>query len=161
MLPWKVATYLNLGPLRNQGVELSIDHRVSSSLSLFANYSWQDTPKVLDAASDQIRYPLSEVTVAPQNRFNAGVNLNASRFLGNVNVNYADKAFWNDVLNEPYWGYTDAYTMVNATFGMKFADGKVTVSLRATNLFNEKIQQHIYGDILRRAVMAELRIFAK
>jgi hypothetical protein len=76
-------------------------------------------------------------------------------------VSYADTAFWNDVLNEPYWGSTKAYTMVNATFGVKFADGRVTATLRGTNLFNQKIQQHIYGDILRRAVVAELRILAK
>jgi outer membrane receptor protein involved in Fe transport len=161
LLPWKVATYLNLGPLRNQGIELSIDHRVSSSVDLFANYSWQDTPKVLAAASGQIPYSLGEITLPPKNRFNAGLNVNVRRFLGNLSVNYADKAFWNDVLNEPYWGSTKAYTMVNATFGMKFADGKVTASLRGTNLFNQQIQQHIYGDILRRAVMAELRVFTK
>jgi hypothetical protein len=51
--------------------------------------------------------------------------------------------------------------MVNATVGMRFADGKVQVSLRGTNLFDQKIQQHIYGDILRRAVVAELRFLSK
>jgi outer membrane receptor protein involved in Fe transport len=161
LLPYKVATYLNLGPIRNQGLEASIEHRFRNDVAAFANYSFQGDPKVLAAASGQIRYPIAEVTLPAKNRFNLGVNLNSRRFLGNVTVNYSDKAFWNDVLNEPYWGYTDAYTMVNASFGVKFSDGKVIASLRGTNIFNEKILQHIYGDLLRRAVVAELRIFTK
>jgi hypothetical protein len=51
--------------------------------------------------------------------------------------------------------------MLNATIGYRFADGKATISLRGTNLLNEKILQHIYGDLMRRAVVAELRFFAK
>jgi hypothetical protein len=44
---------------------------------------------------------------------------------------------------------------------MKLADGKVTVSLKAMNLTNEKVQQHIFGDILKRSVVAEVRFFGK
>ena len=82
-------------------------------------------------------------------------------FFGNANVNYASEALWVDVLNATYAGFTDAYTMLNATLGVKLADGKVTVSLKGINLTNEKIQQHIFGDILKRSVVAELRFFAK
>jgi iron complex outermembrane receptor protein len=160
-LPYNVATYLNLGPIRNRGVEASVEHRVNSQWSLSGNYSWQDVPKILDAASGQIPYPVKEVTVGPKNRFNLGVNYNGPRVLGNLNLNYSDKAFWNDVLSEAYWGYTDSYTMLNATIGVKFAEGKATVSLRGTNLLNQDILQHIYGDLMKRSVVAELRFFAK
>ena len=51
--------------------------------------------------------------------------------------------------------------MVNATLGMKFADGKVTLSLKGINLTNEQIQQHVFGDILKRSVIAEVRFFTK
>ena len=34
-------TYLNLGPMRQKGLELSVDHRVDRALTAFANYSWQ------------------------------------------------------------------------------------------------------------------------
>jgi outer membrane receptor protein involved in Fe transport len=161
LLPYKVATYLNLGPIRNRGFEASIEHRVNNEWALSGNYSWQGDPKVLSAASDQIPYPLGEVTVPAKNRFNAAVSYNGERFLANVNVNYSGEAFWNDVLSAPYFGFTDAYTMLNATFGVKLAEGKVTLSLRGTNLTNEKILQHIYGDIIRRSVVAELRFFGK
>ena len=160
-LPYNVATYLNLGPIRNRGVEASVEHHVDARWSLSANYSWQGVPKILDAASGQIPYPVKEVTVGPKNRFNLGVSYNGPRVLGNLNLNYSDKAFWNDVLSEAYWGYTDSYTMLNATIGVKFADGKATVSLRGTNLLNQDILQHIYGDLLKRSIVAELRFFAK
>jgi outer membrane receptor protein involved in Fe transport len=160
-LPYNVATYLNLGPIRNRGVEASVEHRVNSQWSLSGNYSWQDVPEILDAASGQIPYPLKEVTVGPKNRFTLGVSYNGPRVLGNLNVNYSDKAFWNDVLSEPYWGYTDSYSMLNATIGVKLADGKATVSLRGTNLLNQDILQHIYGDLMKRSIVAELRFFAK
>jgi outer membrane receptor protein involved in Fe transport len=160
-LPWKVATYLNLGPLRNDGLEASISHRITDQVSAYANYSYQKEPKPLAAKSGQIPYPIAEITVPPKSRFNAGVSVDTNRFVGSVTVNYAGKAFWNDVLNELYWGYSDAYTMLNARVGVRFAEGKVMVSLRGTNLTNEKIQQHVFGDLLKRSVVAELRFFTK
>lgn len=160
-LPYKVATYLNLGPLRNRGLEASISHRVNNDLTIFGNYSWQDTPKILDAADDQIRYPIAEVGIPPENRFNAGISYNGARFIGDVSVNYAGKALWTDVLGAEFHGYTDAYTMLNATIGYRFAEGKATLLLKGTNLTNENIVQHIYGDILRRSLVAELQFFVQ
>jgi outer membrane receptor protein involved in Fe transport len=161
LLPWKVATYLNLGPIRNRGFEASIEHRVNAHWLVSANYSYQDDPEILDEEEGQLRYPTAEVGIAAKNRFNVGVSYNGRRFIGNVNVNYSGEAFWNDVLNSPYHGYTDAYTMLNATLGVRFADGKATFSLRGTNLTNEAILQHIYGDLTRRSIVAELRFFAR
>ncbi len=161
LLPWKVATYLNLGPIRNRGFEASIEHRVNAQWLVSANYSYQDDPEILDEEEGQLRYPTAEVGIAAKNRFNVGVSYNGRRFIGNVNVNYSGEAFWNDVLNSPYHGYTDAYTMLNATLGVRFADGKATFSLRGTNLTNEAILQHIYGDLTRRSIVAELRFFAR
>ena len=160
-LPYKVATYLNLGPVRNRGFEASIEHRVNNEWSLSGNYSYQADPKVLDQSAGEIRFPIAEIGVPPKNRFNAAVSYNGPRFLGNVNVNYTDKAFWNDVLTSPYHGYTDAYTLLNATVGVKFADGKAQFSLRGINLLNQEVLQHIYGDLMRISVMAELRFFTR
>jgi len=160
-LPEKAATYLNLGPIRDRGFEASIDERFDTEWSAFANYSWQDTPKPLTPDSGQIPYPFQEVGIAPKNRFNAGLAYGGKTFFGNANVNHADKALWTDVLNASYAGWSDAYTMLNATLGVKLAEGKVTVSLRGMNLTNEKIQQHNFGDILKRSVVAEVRVFTK
>ena len=56
------------------------------------------------------------------------------------------------MLTAPYHGYTDSYTMVNANLGVKWADGKVTSEPKGTNLFNQTIQQHVFGDILSMSV---------
>jgi len=160
LLPEKAATYLNLGPIRNRGIEASIDHRLTDEFSFYANYSWQDTPEIRSANPEQIPYPVNEVGIPSEHRFNAGLGYNGSVFFANASVNYASEALWVDVLTASYAGFTDAYTMVNAAVGVKLADGKVILSLKGTNLANEKIQQHIFGDILKRSVVAELRFFS-
>ena len=40
---------------------------------------------------------------------------------------------------------------------MKWADGKVWTTIKGTNILNEEIQQHIFGDILKLSVVGELR----
>ena len=157
-LPRTAFTYQNLGPLRQKGVELSLDHRVDQHLSLFANYSWQGTPQILTQANPADQYPTAELAYPPTNRVNAGFNADYGRILGNLSANYSDKAFWSDVLTGPYAGYTDSYTMVNGTLGARWMNGKLTTSVKVTNLFNQDIQQHVFGDILKRMVVFEVRV---
>jgi outer membrane receptor protein involved in Fe transport len=161
LLPQQAATYLNLGPIRNRGFEASVDHRFLRGFSVSANYSWQDTPEPLTPGSGEIPYPVQEVGIPSEHRFNAALGYDGGTFFGNANVNYASDALWMDVLNATYAGFTDAYTMLNATLGVKLGKGKVILSLKGTNLTNEKIQQHVFGDILRRSVVAELRLLAR
>ena len=119
------------------------------------NYSWQGQPQILD---DPNPYPPQELALPPTNRFNVGFNFDGAQILGSASVNYSDKAFWSDVLTSPYFGYTDAYTMVNGSVGAKWMNGKVTGLVKVTNLFNQDIQQHVFGDILKRTVSFEVRI---
>jgi outer membrane receptor protein involved in Fe transport len=153
-LPRTAFTYLNLGPLREKGVELSLDRRVSRSTSAFANYSFQARPQVLDDATP---FPAAELALPPRHRFNAGFNYSGARFLGSASVNSSTKAFWSDVLSAPYHGFTDGYAMVNGSFGIRWAQNRVITSVKATNLLNREIQQHVFGDILKRSVVTELR----
>jgi len=157
-LPRIATTYLNLGPLEQDGVELSIDHRFNNEWSVNANYSYQKKPKVLEADADQIPYLAEELSLPAKNRFNASLSWNSRRFTGTAQVNYQDKALWTDVLGSTYHGFTDAFTLVNANFGVKFMDGKLVTTLKGQNLLNTQIQQHIFGDILRRSVVLEARI---
>jgi hypothetical protein len=153
-LPRTAFTYLNLGPTRQKGLELSVDQRVSDRLSLFANYSWQGDPEILDDANP---FPPSELSLPPTNRFNAGGSYNDDRWLGALTVNYADEAFWSDVLTSPYHGFTDAYTLVNGSFGVKWNGGRVTTLVKSNNIFNKTVQQHVFGDLMRRSVTGEVR----
>ena len=143
-------TYLNFGETTQKGFELGIDHSINRNVGVFANYSFQATP-IVD-------FSLSEVNLPAKNRFNAGFNFNQSRYLGNLSVQYADSAFWQDVLDARYHGTTKAYTMVNGGFGVKWARDKLTTSVKATNLTNQDIQQHVFGDIIKRSVVGELRV---
>ena len=152
-LPRTAFTYLNLGPIRQKGLELSLDHRIGSAVNTFANYSWQGEPTVLD---DPDPYPVIELSIPPTHRFNIGGTYSGSRFLGSLIISYTDKGFWTDVLDSPYHGFTDAFTMVNGSVGMKLTD-RITTTVKSTNVLNREIQQHVFGDILGRSVTFEVR----
>jgi outer membrane receptor protein involved in Fe transport len=144
-------TYLNLGTVKDKGVELGVDAAVNRYLNVFTNYSYQWDPEVEG-------FPLSEVNLPPNNRFNAGFNFNVNRVFGNLAVSYTDEAFWQDVLDARFAGTTEAYTLVNAGVGVRWLSDKVTTSLKVTNLANEDVLQHIFGDITKRQVVGELRV---
>ena len=153
-LPRTAFTYLNLGPVREKGLELSLDQRIAPGVSAFVNYSWQAKPTVIDSATP---FPAEELALPPTNRFNVGASYDGPRYLASGAVQYADKAFWSDVLSSPYHGYSDAYTMVNGSFGIKWMRGRVTTVVKGTNLLNQDIQQHVFGDIIKRSIVAEVR----
>jgi len=150
-------TYLNLGKLRNKGFEASLDHSFSRYVTAFANYSWQGTPEAKDQNT-----PASEIGLPPHHRFNVGASYNGRRMIGSLAVAYTSEAFWTDVLGASFNGATDSFTMVNATLGAKWHDGRITTVLKATNLLNDDnsqggIQQHNFGDIITRTVVGEVR----
>ncbi len=149
-------TYLNLGPIRNQGIEISLDQVVTDNLSVFVNYSYQKDPEILDDPDGT--FPPGELGFPSNNRFNAGFSYDDQRFLGSVTVNYASEAFWTDVLDARFWGETDSYTMVNGSFGVRWLNGRLTTTLKVTNMFNQEIQQHIFGDVLKSNITGEVRI---
>jgi outer membrane receptor protein involved in Fe transport len=152
-------TYMNIGKIRNKGVELSVEHIFDRTWSAFANYSWQGEPEPQDPVGSPERYPTEEISLSPANRVNAGVSFNNARLLGSASVNWVDEAFWVDVLDRSTHGATDAYTMVNASLGVKWgSQGRIVTTVKGTNLLNEKIQQHIFGDIIKRSLMGEVRV---
>ena len=153
-LPRTAFTYLNLGPIRQTGVELWLDQQVSRSLAASINYSWQSDTEILD---DPNPYLPAELNLPPTHRFNAQVTWNGSRLLGSASVNAATDAFWSDVLTAAYHGSTDGYATVHGSFGVKWQGGAVTTTVKVTNLFNQTVQQHIFGDLLRRTVVGEVK----
>ena len=148
-------TYLNLGTEKDKGIELGADTVVNRYLNFFANYSYQWMPEVEDLPPG---ITINDFNWPAKNRFNVGFATNYQRYLGNLSVSYTDKAYWQDVLDVRYAGTTDAFTMVNGAFGVKWLGEKIVTSIKATNLANQEIQQHIFGDILRRQVVGEVRL---
>ncbi|MBZ5498181.1 MAG: TonB-dependent receptor [Acidobacteriia bacterium] len=155
-IPANVQT-LNYGKVRNKGFEASIDQSLGSALNAFANYSFQAIPETRSPLDDPFVYPAGSLPVPPRDRFNVGVNLNAKRYLGSLSVNYAGKAFWTDTSNMTFYGFTNSYTTVNCSFGVRWSEGKVMTSLKAINLLNDNVQQHIFGDILKRRIFGEIQ----
>ena len=72
-------------------------------------------------------------------------------------MSYSDEAFWQDVLDARYAGTTEAYTLLNASFGVKWGD-HLTTSVKAVNLLNDEVQQHVFGDVMKRQFAFELRV---
>jgi hypothetical protein len=145
-------TYLNLGEYQQVGFELGADFMINANMSAFANYSWQDDPDPEDPAD------IPELNRPPTNRFNLGMNFNYGRYLGNFAVSYQDEAFFQDVLDARYHGTIEPFTLVNVGAGVKFAGDRYLAQLKLINLFNEDVQQHIFGDIMQRQVIGELRV---
>jgi outer membrane receptor protein involved in Fe transport len=143
-------TYRNLGSVRQKGLELGVEAKASATVSAFANYSWQPEPKP--------SFDVSEINLPPRHRYNVGVMVNQSRYFGNLSVSYTDSAFWQDVLDARFHGSTGAYTLVNGAFGIRWSNEKLVSAVKVTNLTNEVIQQHIFGDIMKRQVVGELRV---
>jgi iron complex outermembrane receptor protein len=149
---------VNLGKLRNKGVEASVQHAFRPWLTAYANYSYQALPEIRTPPSDPRYIPPVSVGVPPKNRFNIGFTFDHPRYVGSVSLSHADKAFFTDVLDPRYYGYADAYDLFNAAFGVRWAKGRVTTSVKATNLLNDDIRQHNFGDFLKRTVLGEVRL---
>jgi outer membrane receptor protein involved in Fe transport len=139
-------SYRNIGKTVNRGIELALD-RDLGSWGWFANLSWQDEPDVTGV-------PLDEVNLPPEWRLNLGVDRDAGKYFWNVTLNYQDESFWSDVLFAR--AATEAFTQVNAAFGWRFREDRLTLKLIGQNLFDEDVQQHIFGDIIERRLAGQI-----
>ena len=137
------------------GVELWLDQGLSRSTRIRLAYSGQARPRIRD---DERPYPIEQVSLPPAHRLSAIGTFHGSRFLGSASLTTATRAFWADVLTPDCHGFSDAYTSVAAAFGVRWRAGAVTTSVKVTNLLNRTIQQHVFGDLLRRAVFAEPKL---
>jgi|CXWL01.1.fsa_nt_gi iron complex outermembrane receptor protein len=142
-------SYRNLGEIVNEGVELGYNFRDNGPWSYFANYSYQKTPKVSGFNADELGRP-------PKTRANAGLAWDGGAFFVNVNANYQSEAYFADVLS--IQGTTEAFTMLNAAVGYRFWDERASVSINGQNLTDERVQQHIFGDIISRKISGQLKL---
>jgi hypothetical protein len=115
------------------------------------NHSFQKTPDV----SDDVPIVLN---VPARHRFNAGVSASQGRYFGSLSLSATSRAFWADV--QPYSGWTEGFTLVNASAGVRFPmrGGEGSLALKVVNLGDSEIRQHIFGDLLKRRISVELRL---
>lgn len=143
-------TYRNVGSITNSGIEVAVDVRPSRNWRYNINFTWQDEPEV-----DGI--PEDEVNRAPATRLNLGVSYDTGKFYASGNLNYQDEAFWTDVLDARFHGPTEEFGQINLGFGWRFNDEKITFGIIGSNITDEEVQQHVFGDIISRKISAELR----
>jgi iron complex outermembrane receptor protein len=148
-LPFRYS-YTNFNRVKDRGVELSVDARITPAITGFANYTWQADSEVEGAS-------VSELNIAPTHHVNVGASLDRGRYFGSLSVSYQSEAFWQDVLDPPYHGWTEPYTVVNVGTGVRSNDGAMTVAVRVTNLLNRGTQQHFFGDVIKRTITGEVR----
>jgi outer membrane receptor protein involved in Fe transport len=145
-------SYRNIGEQVNKGVEVGLRIQPIARNTLVVNYSYQANPQVSDDIDP------ASVGIPAKNRVNVGWNGFLNRLYYAAALNYVGEAYWTDVLDSRYYGTTDAYTTVDASLGYMFLDGAAEASLRATNLFNEPVLQHVYGDVIGRRIVLELSL---
>jgi outer membrane receptor protein involved in Fe transport len=148
----KTFTYLNVGTVRNQGVELSADARFRRGITAHASYTLQSEPR---ATSHVAGVPLS-VNRPPRHMAELSLDRHAERWFGTASVTYTGRAFWADVLDPRFWGYSKAYTLVNASAGWSLTRTTQLV-VRGTNLLDRPIKQHVFGDTIGRKISIEVR----
>jgi len=153
-----VFSYRNIGEVIDKGVEFGLQWRPSPTWMGYFNLSWQDEPETTGIEpvvlpSGQI---VQAVNIPPEWRGNLGASYSGRRFFASGVVNYQADAFWTDVLDSRFWGPTEAFTAVDLTGGVYLAGDKVTLSVSAHNVFDEFVQQHIFGDIIGRKVIGRV-----
>ena len=150
-------TYENLGTVKSKGIEFGVDGAVTKNVAGFATYTYQAEP-IPEFDNKTPEEALAEINLPSTHQFTLGANATMDRFFGTLAVNRQTRAFWQDVLDARYHGYTPANTSVNLTVGAKWQDGRYSVALKTTNLLNKTIQQHIFGDVMKRLVMVEFKM---
>ncbi len=146
-------SYVNREYIRDSGFEVGLRAELTRNVSANVNYSWQAEPSFRGFSADDIE----EIPAPPTHRFNVGINGTFGAVQAGVTANYSDGALWTDVLTSEYHGWTDAYTMVNATISAELQEGRIKPSIRVINLLNQDIQQHFFGDYLKRQVNVGVR----
>jgi iron complex outermembrane receptor protein len=153
-------SYRNLGQVKSSGLELGVDGSLTNTIGAFLNYSFQAEPDP-EFPGFTKEEALREINIPARHLFNTGVSYVSPRTFGLVSINHSTEAFWQDVLDSRFHGTTKGYTMVNVTAGMKFSGGRYSAALKIVNLTNEEVQQHIFGDVLKRQAMIELKMMLK
>ena len=148
----KTFSFLNVGTVRNSGLELSAETTLDRGLHLRAAYAYQRNPQV---AAFIAGVPLP-VNKPPHHTASVLAYVRGKRWIGSSSVAYTGAAYWADVLDSRFWGTTPGYTLVNAALGCSVSQ-RTEVVLSGTNLLNRKIRQHVFGDTIGRKISIELR----
>ena len=95
--------------------------------------------------------------LAAKHRLSLGVAWRGPTYTSSFSASWTDRAFFADVLDERFWGYTDPYWMLSGSLGIKVWRDNFELRFAGTNLLDKAIKEHVFGDIIRRKFTAEMR----
>jgi len=167
--------YDNGATARNWGIELGTHWNGPNGLSLGLNYSWQSIPRADGIPMDRridtviaedaagmdldgdglVADTASFVNIPAENRIAFSARLDRAQWYTSLNIDHVGETFWQDVLTSDFWGYVPDYTLVGLKGGYRFRRSPLEITAQVSNLLDDDIQQHIFGDIVdRRASIA-------
>lgn len=155
--------YQNTGTVRNDGLELGLSWANRRGFGTALNYSWQSDPVSagvpmsdrIDTARQQHDQGLTPdttdfVNIPARHRLSLSAQYDRGRWFASGSWDYVSGTFWQDVLTSDFWGFVSGYNLVGVRGGWRWPRQGLELSGQITNLLNEPIQQHIYGDVIGR-----------
>jgi len=162
--------YENGARTENHGVELGGAWSGRSGVSVSLSYSYQDVPRSDGVPMDERIEVVREETAAgmdldgdglvadtrafvnipARHRLSGTVQLARPRWTAAATVDHIAETFWQDVLTPDFWGFVPRYTLVGLRGSYLWPRQRLRLGAQVTNLFDDRIQQHIYGDIIGR-----------
>jgi iron complex outermembrane receptor protein len=143
VIPRQIVTRaMNGGDAWGVGGELDLEVLVNSWLSLFTNYSYQQTTDKDDNPSTLlINEKDRRRQDVPEHKVNAGIRTKFKNGLSaSLLAHWADGTERRiiDLSGNEFLARTDPYTIVNARIGYALRKGKAEASLSVFNLFNDR-----------------------
>jgi iron complex outermembrane receptor protein len=148
----QVFGFVNLGSVRDRGIELATTVEWPR-LSINGTYTFQATPRQHD---DQTVIPLT-INRPARHQFGGSVTFTDSQWTVAGDMHFTDKAFWADVFTDLFWGTTPSFVATNVRVSYRIANRPWELWAAATDLLDEKIKSHVFGDTIRRKVTVGVR----
>jgi outer membrane receptor protein involved in Fe transport len=154
LLP-SVFSFVNLAEVRNRGVELATKldwPRLAGGphVAVQGSYTFQADPVLTTG----IAIPL-QINRPARHRAGGSVMYETGQWTATGQFHYTDRAFWADVFTPDFWGYTNAFTSIDARASYHpMVQRRWELWVAGTNLLDQQIKSHVYGDTIRRKVTA-------
>lgn len=145
-------TFINLGRLRDRGIELASQVDLKP-FAVRASYTFQDVPSFSGGPAG-VTLPINR---PPRHQGGVTATYRREAWTAEGSVHYTARAFWADVFSEPFWGYTSRYHSIDGRVSYQLPLRSWEAWVSATNLSNEAIKTHVYGDTIGRTMLAGLR----
>ncbi|MGE0775320.1 MAG: TonB-dependent receptor [Sphingomonadaceae bacterium] len=126
----------NVGSVRAIGLEAAADWKVTSSVGLFASYTYTDATyrdDVVDGAGNVTLLKGKTVVDAPKHMARGEINYDQDAIFGRIGINYMSRRYFTYTNDQSVPGRV----LVDATVGYRFTD-KIELQLNASNLFDKK-----------------------